>query len=136
MKRTLLAALLAGAGVLGACTPPAVQTAAPAPTCTAPLKPAVEVDLYFGEVSPAEWRAFLDEEVTPRFPDGLSVIDIYGQYRNRQGMIGRERSKLLVIVVFDAPAHGPRVQAIVDSYRRRYKQESVLRVERPICAAL
>jgi hypothetical protein len=132
MKRTLLAALLA----LGACTPPAVQTAAPASTCAAPLKPAVEVDLYFGEVSATAWRAFLDEEVTPRFPGGLSVIDIYGQYRNQQGTIGRERSKLLVIVVFDAPAHASRVQAIVDSYRRRYSQESVLRVERPICAAL
>ena len=132
MKRTLLAALL----TLGACTPPAVQTAAPVSACAAPLKPAIEVDLYFGEVSPAEWRAFLDEEVTPRFPDGLSVIDIYGQYRNRQGAIGRERSKLLVIVVFDAPAHASRVQAIVDSYRQRYKQESVLRVERPVCAGL
>ncbi len=135
MKRTLLAALLVGAGALGACTP-VVQTAAPASACAAPLKPAVEVALYFGEVSPAEWRTFLDEEVTPRFPDGLSVIDIYGQYRSRQGAIGRERSKLLVIVVFDAPAHGPRVQAIVDSFRQRYKQESVLRVERPVCAGL
>jgi hypothetical protein len=132
MKRTLLAALLA----LGACTPAAVQTAKPASACAAPLKPAVEIDLYFGEVSPTEWRAFLDEEVTPRFPDGLSVIDIYGQYRNRQGAIGRERSKLLVIVVFDAPAHASRVEAIVDSYRQRYKQESVLRVERPVCAGL
>ena len=132
MKRTLLAALLA----LGACTPPAVQTAAPASTCTPPLKPAVEVDLYFGEISTPQWTAFLDEEVTPRFPDGLSVIDVNGQYRSRRGTIGRERSKLLVIVVFDAPAHASRVQAIVDSYRQRYKQESVLRVERPVCAGL
>ena len=132
MKRTLLAALLA----LGACTPPAVQTAAPAFACAAPLKPAVEVDLYFGEISAPQWTAFLDEEVTPRFPDGLSVIDVNGQYRSRRGTIGRERSKLLVIVVFDAPAHASRVQAIVDSYRQRYKQESVLRVERPVCAGL
>ena len=132
MKRTLLAALLS----LGACTPPAVQTAAPASACAAPLKPAVEVDLYFGEISAPQWTAFLDEEVTPRFPDGLSVIDVNGQYRSRRGTIGRERSKLLVIVVFDAPAHASRVQAIVDSYRQRYKQESVLRVERPVCAGL
>ena len=126
----LLAALL----VLAACTPPAVQTAAP--SCVAPLKPAVQVDLYFGQVGPTEWQTFLDEEVTPRFPDGLSVIDTYGQYRDRQGRIDRERSKLLVIVVFDAPAHALRVQAIVDSFRRRYKQESVLRGEQPICASL
>src|SRR5581483_11776035 len=130
MRRMFLAALLA----LGACTPQVMQTAAPG--CVAPLRPAVQVDLYFGEVDPTEWRAFLDEEVTPRFPDGLSVIDLYGMYRDRQGKIDRERSKLLVIVVFDAPAHASRVQAIVDSFRRRYKQESVLRVEQPICATL
>ncbi len=130
MRWLVLAALLA----VGACTLPAVQTGAA--SCAAPLRPALQVDLYFGEVSPTDWRAFLDEDVTPRFPDGLSVQDIYGQYRDRQGKIERERSKLLVIVVFDAPAHASRVQAIVDSFRRRHKQESVLRVERPICAAL
>ncbi len=117
--------------LLGACT-----QQLPSTSCPAPLRPALQVDLYFGEIAPAQWQAFLDEEVTPRFPDGLSVLDIYGQYRNGQGAIGRERSRLLVIVVFDAPAHVPRVQAIVDSYRRRYKQESVLRVERPVCAGL
>jgi hypothetical protein len=124
----LAAALLA----LAACTPPQMA----APVCAAPLKPALQVDLYFGEVSAAEWQAFLDAEVTPRFPDGLSVFEVYGQYRNRQGTIGRERSRVLVIVVFDAPAHAARVQAIVDAYARRHKQESVLRVERPVCAGL
>jgi hypothetical protein len=124
------AALLA----LAACTPPPSQTTALA--CAAPLKPALQVDLYFGAVGEAEWRTFLDQEVTPRFPDGLSVIDAYGQYRNRRGTIERERAKLLVIVVFDAPAHAARVQAIVDSFIRRHGHESVLRVERPVCAGL
>jgi hypothetical protein len=117
--------------LLGACAPQPQSL-----SCVAPLKPAVEVDLYFGEIAEPAWKAFLDEEVTPRFPDGLSVLDVSGQYRNRQGAIGRERSKLLVIVVFDAPAHVPKVHAIVDSYVRRYHQESVLRVERPVCAGL
>lgn len=117
--------------LLGACAQPPQSL-----SCTAPLKPAVEVDLYFGEIGEQAWKTFLDEEVTPRFPDGLSVLDIYGQYRNRQGAIERERSKLLVIVVFDAPAHAARVQAIVDSYIHRFRQESVLRVERAVCAGL
>lgn len=136
MRTTVLAAALLA---LSACTPPGPQTAAP--DCAAPLKPALQVDLYFGlatkdrEIGDGEWATFLNEEVTPRFPDGLSVLDVAGQYRIPTGRITRERSKLLVIVVADAPAHLPKVQAIVDAYKRQFNQLSVLRVERTICAA-
>ena len=68
------------------------------------------------------------------FPDGLSVVDVAGQYRDPAGRIARERSKLLVIVVPDAPAHRPKVQAIVDAYKRQFNQLSVLYIERAICA--
>jgi hypothetical protein len=135
MKRIVVAAAL----LVGACMPPQAQTAA----CTPPLKPALQVDLYFGretdtgrEVGEAEWASFLNEEVTPRFPEGLSVLDVRGQYRNPQGRVERERTKLLVVVVFDAPAHRPKVQAIVDGYSRRYGQHSVFRIEHPVCAGL
>jgi Protein of unknown function (DUF3574) len=138
MKRIVVAAALLA---LAACTPPPAQTASTA--CAAPLKPALQVDLYFGretdkgrEVSEAEWAAFLNEEVTPRFPDGLSVVDVRGQYRHPEGRIARERSKLLVVVVFDAPNHLARVQALVDAYSMRYGQHSVFRVERAVCAGL
>jgi len=136
VRTTVLAAALLA---LSACAPPAPQTAAP--TCAAPLKPALQVDLYFGlatkdrEIGDVEWVAFLNEEVTPRFPDGLSVLDVAGQYRIPTGRITRERSKLLVVVVLDAPAHLPKVQAIVDAYKKQFNQLSVLRVERSICAA-
>ena len=124
--------------LLAACTPPPPQTAASA--CAAPLRPALQLDLYFGlamkgrEIGEAEWAAFLNEEVTPRFPDGLSVLDVAGQYHNPAGHVTRERSKLLVVVVLDAPAHVPKVQAIVDAYKRQFNQLSVLRVEHAICA--
>jgi len=86
-------------------------------------------------VSDAEWARFLADEVTPRFPDGLSVIDAAGQYRAPAGGLVREDSKLLVIVVFDPPAtYGEKVQAIVEAYKRRFKQRSVFRVERAVCA--
>src|SRR5436190_20199554 len=45
-----------------------------------------QAQLFFGRdvqgraaVSEDEWRMFLDQEVTPRFPAGFSVSDIYGQ---------------------------------------------------------
>ncbi len=122
---------------LAACTPPQMASS----SCAAPLKPALEVDLYFGgdagngrAVSEAEWAAFMAEEVTPRFPDGLSVLDVAGQYREPSGRMVRERTKLLVVVVFDAPAHRPKVQAVVDAYNRRHSQNNVFRTEHMVCA--
>ena len=115
--------------LLGACAQqqPAV--------CAPPLKPALEVDLYFGRgnVSDVQWKAFVDDEVTPRFPEGLSVADIAGQWRDPAAKIGREQSKLLILIVFDPPAHGPKVEAVVSAYKQRFAQQSVLRVERAVC---
>ena len=143
MSRALLVSasfgLVAAAALLalGGCTLPQVATSA----CAAPLKPAIEVDLYFGgdagdgrAVSEAEWAAFMAEEVTPRFPDGLSVIDVAGQYREPSGRIVREKTKLIVVVIFDAPAHLTRVQAVIDAYGRRHGQNSVFRTEHAVCA--
>ncbi len=111
------------------------------PACSAPLKPAVEVNLYFGrdkpsggEVSDAEWASFLADTVTPRFPAGLTVIDARGQHRDPAGVIGSERTKLVVVVVFDAPAHRSKVASIVDTYAKRFGQHEVFRVEQPVCA--
>jgi len=119
----------------------AVASCSQSPACTLPLKPALEIDLYFGrdkpgggEVSEAEWAAFLAESVTPRFPDGLSVLNVEGQHRDPTGRIVRERTKLLVVVVFDSPAHQGKVSEIVEAYNRRFGQHGVFRTEYPVCA--
>jgi hypothetical protein len=134
MKPALLLLALA----VGACA----QAGTP-PVCTAPLKPAVAIDLYFGrdkpaggEVTDAEWGAFVTEVVTSRFPDGLSIFDSSGQYREPTGRIVLERSKRLVVIVFDAPAHKAKVIEIVETYKQRFGQYSVFRVEQPVCAGL
>jgi hypothetical protein len=135
LRRSLaIAALLA----LSGCAQPDRPIA-----CVAPLKPAVQLDLHFGrdrkggsEVSDAEWAAFLAEIVTPRFPAGLAVVESAGQWRSSSGTVVRERSKLVTIVVFDAPAHRRAADEIVATYLRRFGQDAVLRVEKPVCAAV
>lgn len=114
--------------LLAGCAP-----AQQAPVCAAPLKPAVEVDLYYGAIGEAEWAAYLAEEVTPRFPDGLTAIDAAGQWRAPSGTIIRERSKLLVLIVSDAPAHAPKVQAVIDAFLKRFNQQAVLHTEHAVC---
>ncbi|TCV91436.1 uncharacterized protein DUF3574 [Luteibacter rhizovicinus] len=100
----------------------------------------VSTSLYFGlgladggaGVSEAQWRAFLDKEVTPRFPDGLSVRDVYGQWRGK-GQSGTERlrSKELLLLYPDGPRQRADVEAIRAAWKRDTGDQSVLRVTQP-----
>jgi hypothetical protein len=90
-------------------------------------------ELYFGTskkdgttVSSAEFQAFVDEEVTPRFPDGLTILDGYGQYRNRAGRIAKEGAKILVIFHPASAQSEKALDEIRAVYKQRFNQESVL----------
>jgi hypothetical protein len=128
---------------LAGCAQPMTQAPSQgaAIACVAPLQPALELNLYFGrgkpgggEVSDAEWASFLSEIVTPHFPAGLSVFDLRGQHRDPAGRIVGEATKLLTVVVFDAPGHRAKVASIVAAYNSRFGQHGVFRVEQPVCA--
>lgn len=96
--------------------------------------------LYFGatgpggQVSEQEWQAFLADTVTPRFPDGLSVWSASGQWRSSSMEINREDSRILNIVHPGGPSQDRSFQEIVSAYKLRFRQESVLRVQTPVCA--
>jgi hypothetical protein len=98
----------------------------------------LDTRLYFGlgpadqpsqGISEAAWRDFLDKEVTPRFPDGLTVIDVYGQWQGKQEATPeRLHSKLLVIDYPDTPANRDKIEAIRAAWKQRTGDQSVLRV--------
>jgi len=106
--------------------------------CTAPQKPMMEVELLLGrgKASGASWRQFLAREVTPRFPDGLTVYDTYGQWRDpKRNVIVRERSRVLrIIVPADAPAQY-NIAAVAEAYKSQFRQKSVGIVTRPACVS-
>jgi hypothetical protein len=80
----------------------------------------------------AQWRDFLDKEVTPRFPDGLSVLDVYGQWQSKQQKApGRERSKVLVIDYPATPANAAKIETIRTAWKQRTHAQSVLKVTQP-----
>ena len=101
----------------------------------------VRTTLYFGlskqkgSVSELEWQMFLRDEVTTRFPDGLTVWEAEGQWRQSDGTIGHERSKVLLLVHPDTPAARSSVQAVIERYRKGFEQESVLWETARVCAA-
>ena len=86
-------------------------------------------------MSDEAWRAFLAEEITPRFPDGLSVVDGAGQWRDASGTIVRERSKLVLILAEPGASGMRRTDEIAQAYRRTFGQESVLRAVTTACVS-
>jgi hypothetical protein len=116
----------------------ATADAQPALQCSGAQKPWVVADLLFGRthVSEASWARFLAAEVTPRFPDGFTVIDAKGQWRNPEGQkISRERSKLLMIAMPPGADNDERLQKIIEAYKTRFKQQSVGLILRPACVS-
>lgn len=107
----------------------------------------VDTKLYFGleaadaendqqqagkGVSEEQWREFLDHEVTPRFPSGLSVLDVYGQWRSKNAASpSRLRSKLLIIDYPNTKENRDKVEAIRAAWKLKTGQQSVLRVTEP-----
>lgn len=113
------------------------QSAACAPAGNA----AVRTTMYFGLSQPKgvvteqEWQTFLRDQVTPRFPHGLTVWEADGQWRLPDGTISRERAKVLLLIHDGTPPALQDLGAIVGAYRKRFDQESVLWESAPVCAA-
>jgi hypothetical protein len=111
--------------------------------CSAPLKPQQVAELLLGRkigdrlgVSETQFLNFLDREITPRFPDGLTVYDARGQYRDSErNRIVREPSKVVMIVLPGTSEDMARLNEIADAYKKRFRQQSVGIVLRPACAS-
>lgn len=86
-------------------------------------------------VSEAEWADFLESEVVPRFPAGLTVLSGLGQWQGGSGRISRERSKVLMIWHEPNDRAEAEIEAIRAAYKRRFDQESVMRVESVSCVS-
>jgi uncharacterized protein DUF3574 len=136
--------LIFAAGCLaGARLPPAVaaQGFTVAMDCGTTSAAQVRTTLYFGlarpkgSVSELEWQIFLRDEVTKRFPDGLTVWGAEGQWRTPAGSIDHEQSKVLLLVHPDTAAARQSVLAVIEAYRKSFEQESVLWESARVCVA-
>lgn len=101
----------------------------------------IRTELYLGLSSPKgdvtdrEFQSFLDTSVTPRFPDGYTVIPAEGRWRDpRSERTAREPSRVLVIVRGRTDAEEAKVELIRRDYRDRFDQQSVLRVDQRVTA--
>ena len=103
-----------------------------------PAQNFLRTELYFGtdikggmQVTVEDWDKFLAEEVTPKFPDGFTVLEGYGQYRATNGKIVRENSKVLILLypVKNRRSASRKIEQIRTAYKKAFQQESVLRMD-------
>ena len=112
-------------------------TSAHAGNCVPPAKAMARTELFFGagKVSDAQWKQFLAREVTPRFTDGLTAVDGYGQWKSPNGAIAKERSRVLILVHSEDATSDRRIEAIRAIYKRQFRQLSVMRVDGEDCVS-
>jgi hypothetical protein len=114
-------------------------TRAGPPVTLAPTRVAVEDRLYFGRacgsgctVSDSDFAAFLHDIVTPRFPSGLTVWRAMGRWRDSTGTVVREDSFVLDLVHDELASADVAIRDIVDTYKHRFHQTSVLLVRQGV----
>lgn len=84
------------------------------------------------QISPARWQRFLDQEVTPRFPDGLTVLDAYGQWRDQGArQVERLATRVLLILHPDGATSRQKIDAIRVAWKKLSGDRSVLEVTQP-----
>ena len=112
-------------------------------SCHGAQKLKMVAELLFGRdigkrigVSQSAWTRFVAREMTPRFPDGLTITDAIGQWRDRDsGTIVREPSKEVEIVLPGNDDDQIRLDAIATAYKRQFRQQSVGVIIRPACVS-
>ena len=110
-------------------------------SCGAASAAQLRTTLYFGltrpkgsTVSELEWQIFLRDEVTSRFPAGLTVWDAQGQWQSPGGRIDHERTKVLLLVHADTSGARGAVQQVITRYLKAFEMESVLWETARVCA--
>ena len=99
--------------------------------------PYVQTTLVFGLAKPggavteAEWQYFVDSYVTPRYRQGLTIIDTDGQWMMQTGEVIKEDS-MIIILLYDAKSQAENdknIEFIINTYKKLFQQEAVLRID-------
>jgi Protein of unknown function (DUF3574) len=97
----------------------------------------VRTELFFGtaardqRITDEAFLAFLDAEVTPRFPDGLTLFRGHGRFTGENGVLVKEDPFVVILLhPHDSfRSNDRKIEEIRRLYKHRFGQESVLRVD-------
>lgn len=136
MKR-LLSLLVVGALSAG-CIVDNSTTSTTTAASTSPVKHDVVTTIYFGLgvgdagdlIPPAAWEEFVRKDVADALPAGFTIVDAMGRWKDNDSVV-REPSRMLIVIHDGSPEMSRKLDQLRATYKSRFKQESVLRVDTP-----
>lgn len=111
--------------------------------CPAGSETFTQVELFFGldipgggMVKPEAWDAFVAEQVTPKFPDGLTIYEVLGQWQDATtGETIQESSRVLMMLFQPSPENEASIETIRTTYQQQFYQDSVMRLDESVCVS-
>jgi len=89
-----------------------------------------------GSLSEQTFQHFVDTEITPRFPAGLTVLAAKGQFRaSTGGTIIQEASKVVLLLYPFSNKSNQAIEQIRKAYKNSFQQMSVLRIDGRSCVS-
>ena len=89
-----------------------------------------------GVVADEDWKAFVKDVVTPRFKDGVTVLEGDGQWLDPRGDLVREHVHIVEVAHHRDAATDDAIRTSSDEYKKRFKQDAVLRITEPVTLKL
>ncbi|MEG5163161.1 DUF3574 domain-containing protein [Microcoleus sp. AT3-A2] len=78
-------------------------------------------------ISESEGQEFVKAVISPRFREGLTVLDGSGQFLSNSGILITEKSKRVILIYESSPEKNQAIHEIIETYKRTFLPESVLR---------
>lgn len=113
---TVFVALVATVGVLAG----TATSSATSEVASVDSHAMLRTELYFGAIDAQAWGSFLADEVTPRFPDGLSWYDVNGQWRGPSGQPEKLPSRIVILIHADNRANREALATVGRVFQQRY----------------
>lgn len=101
-----------------------------------------QTTLYLGRgisgasIGDEAFRAFIEEEVTPRFPSGFTLSHGEGAWKNT--MLKNtiyEKSTMLIVLHPGSKTERQVLREIANAYRTRFHQQAVIEARHNVCVA-
>ncbi|WP_298546230.1 DUF3574 domain-containing protein [uncultured Aquimarina sp.] len=97
----------------------------------------IKTELYFGlsndegAISNNIWLEFKKNHID-KILNGYTIVDAYGYWTGSNGTKVEEATKILVYVHKKSDFESQKIDSIINLYKSKFKQESVLKIEQRI----